>query len=394
MSNPLIVDQSEFEELCEHIRDEGIVAFDTEFVSEHTYRPELCLLQMATPQRCVAVDPFRVKDLTSWWNVMTDDQTTVVAHAGREEVRFCVTVTGQRPHKLVDVQIAEGLRSCSYPLGYERLVTRVLDKRLHGNQTRTDWRRRPLTDRQIDYALDDVRFVLEIWQRQKDSLQSKGRYEWADAEFHRMIDEVASERTRENWRRLSGIQKLRSRELAVARSLFRWREHEAEETNEPIRRILRDDLLIDLARRHPSSASEVLATRDMNRSNFKRFVPQLIECIADAMSLPDSDLPKRAPKQESNEDEHVLGKLLAIALANRCAELDVANSLVGTNADLRHLVRWHVYSETDGPQPRLSEGWRAEVCGDLLTDVLDGRISLRVSNPESDHPLTFERRES
>src|SRR5436305_1017745 len=116
MTNRLIVDQAEFEELCDHIRRVGEVAFDTEFVSEFTYRPNLGLLQFATRERCVAVDPYQVQDLGSWWGVMTDPDTTVVVHGGREEVRLCVTHTHLRPRKLVDVQVAEGMRSPSFPL--------------------------------------------------------------------------------------------------------------------------------------------------------------------------------------------------------------------------------------------------------------------------------------
>lgn len=396
MTDPLIVDQSEFNELCDHIRHVGIVAFDTEFVSENTYRPVLGLLQFATRDRCVAVDPFRVEDLSAWWDVMTDDATTVVVHAGREEVRFCLTNAGQPPRMLIDVQIAEGLRSRSFPLSYEKLVARVLGKRIHGKETRTDWQRRPLTKRQIDYALEDVKYVLQIWERQRHSLVSLHRLEWAEAEFQRMIDEVTAERARDNWRRLSGIHRLRPRELAVARELFRWREADAARRNQPVRRVLRDDLLLDLARRQPRSVAEVLSTRDMNRGNFKRSAQDIVAGIEAGLAVPDEELPQHPPanKHDKNQDEHVLGQLLGIALANRCAELDVSKSLVGTSADLRDLVRWHVEEHDKGPPPRLSQSWRAEVCGDLLTDLLDGKIAMRVAEPESDHPLVFERVES
>jgi len=135
MSRSLIVDQSEFEELCDHICDAGLVAFDTEFVSESTYRPELGLLQFATPQRCAAVDPLRVHDLDHWWRLMADDETTVIVHGGQQEIRFCFERSQQPPEKLIDLQLAEGLRSRSYPLGYSALVLRVLGQRVHGGET-------------------------------------------------------------------------------------------------------------------------------------------------------------------------------------------------------------------------------------------------------------------
>ena len=393
MSSPLIVQQSELVALCDQIQDAGIVAFDTEFVSEFTYRPELSLLQFSFEGRTVAVDPYEVDDLTPWWDIMTDDSTTVVVHGGREEVRFCRHFSGKKPQKLIDLQIAEGLRSRSFPISYTALVARVLGEKAGSKETRTDWRRRPLTDQQIKYALDDVKYVLRIWKIQEKELTDLGRLEWAQAEFQRMIDEVDSEFHRENWRRVSGLHKLKPRELAIVRELFDWRDEVGQHKNQPVRRILRDDLLIELAKRKPKTPQDLTATRDLNRKNMFKLAPQVIQRIEKALQLPNDQLPQleENPNTQQNQDEQVIGKLLGIALANRCAEMNVSQTLVGTTSDLRHLVRYHVYREQSDDRPRLMTGWRAEVCGDLLTDVLDGKISMRVADPESDHPLHFER---
>lgn len=390
MSDRLIEDQADFEALCGHIRAAGIVAFDSEFVSEYTYRPELGLLQFATPERLVAVDPYRIENLRPWWDLMADDETTVVVHGGQAEVRFCLTHSSQAPRKLVDVQLAEGIRSRSYPLGYSALVARVLGRRVHGKETRTDWRRRPLSDQQIAYAMEDVQHVLPIWERQSASLRKMGRIEWAHTEFRRMVDEIVAEATRESWCRLPGVHRLSARELAVASELCRWREEEATRRDRPMRRILRDDLIVELARRQPRSEKDLLATRDLNRTDYKRIAPDLIACVERALAIPADELPDPPRQvQDRGQDEHVLGQLLGLALANRCAELEVAKPLVGTSADLRELVRWHLGGRQEEP-PRMAVGWRAEVCGDLLTDLLDGKIALRVADPESDHPLVFD----
>jgi len=390
MSSPLIVDQDEFEDLCREIEQAGIVGFDTEFVSEFTYRPELCLLQFATPARCVVVDPYRVEDLSTWWNLMISDKVTVIIHGGREEVRFCVTATGKEPAKVVDVQVAEGLRSPSFPLGYSALVPRVIGKKVGGKETRTDWRRRPLTSQQVEYAVEDVAHLLEIWKRQSADLEKRGRVSWAEAEFRRMCTEIAEERNRENWRRISGSQKLSSRELAVLREIFFWREKEAESKNKPARKVMRDDLLIELAHRQPSNVQELTAPRDMNRSDYRRDASVILGCISRAQKLPPEELPP-VERQQYREEEQVLGQFLSLALANLCLQEGVAQQLVGTNADLRQLVRWQVYGDRKIEEPRLLKGWRAEVCGSLLTDLLAGKIRLRVADPQSDHPLVFER---
>ena len=386
----LIEDQSAFSELCEHIRSAGVVAFDTEFVSEHTYLPELCLLQLATPERSVAVDPYRVHDLSEWWDIMADDKTTIIVHAGREEIRFCYNLGERRPQRLVDTQLAEGLRSTTYPVGYESLVSRILGNKLSQHQTRTDWRRRPLSPEQLEYAVDDVRHLIDVWKKQHASLKRLKRLDWAEAEFVRLIDDLESERNDESWRKLGGLQKLKPRQLAVARELFQWREREATTKDQPIRRILRDDLIVDMALRQPKNAEAVLATRDMNRPGFKKHAAELADCIARGIALPDAQLPKPMPTPESSSEDHILSKLLQIVLANRCSEMKVALSLVGTTADLKNLVRWHTKKNSKQPPPRLAQGWRAEVCGDLLADVLDGKVRFRVGDHNSEHPLLFE----
>ena len=344
----------------------------------------------------VAVDPLAISDLSSWWEIMADDETTVLVHGGQAEIRFCLTLHEKPPQKLIDVQLAEGLRSRSYPLSYANLVRRVLNRTTRGKETRTDWRRRPLSKQQIDYALEDVRHVPEIWARQNQSLTKRGRLDWAHAEFQRMITEIEKDLAAPPWKRLPGLHRLSSRDLAVAHQLARWREEEAVQRNCQPRRVLRDDLLVDLARRQPANARELTATRDMNRSQYKRGIEGMLAAIREAQEIPDDDLP-RPPREdrrsEKNHDEEVLGKLLALALSNRCAELNISMQLLGTSSDLRQLVRTHMEGNSSDSVVKLMHGWRAEVCGNLLIDVLEGRISFRVAPPSSSAPLIFERHE-
>ncbi len=389
MSEVFLTRQSEFDLLCDEILAAGIVAFDTEFISENSYRPKLCLVQLATPQRAVAVDPF-VVDLTRWWEIMIDDVTTIVVHSAKEEVRFCLTACGKRPRKLFDVQIAEGLRSSSYPLSYERLISRVLGHSVISTETRTDWQRRPLTQKQVDYALDDVRHLIECWSVQSQWLESHGRLHWAIEEFEQVITDMEAERSEDSWMRLSGIRRLNARQLCVARELYRWRDNDAAARNQPIRRVLKDDVLIDLARRQPQTEDELLNSRDMNRTGLRRYASEIVETIRKAIAMPKSQLPKPFEYQDTSHDEPVVGKVLAMALANRCVELDISHSLVGSSNDIKNLVRWYWANCPEDQRPKLMSSWRAEVCGDLLKKVMDGKVSLRIADPQSEHPLVFE----
>lgn len=388
----LIGTQHQFDKLCDEIADAGIVAFDTEFVSESYYKPKLCLVQLATPQGAYLVDPLAVPDMSQWWSLMADDETTIIVHGGREEIRFCQRFTGSMPRRLIDVQVAEGLLSRGYPLAYKNIVSKVVGKTVGSHETRSDWERRPLAQKQLEYAIEDVDFLLEIWDRQEQTLQKSGRLDWAYAEFDRLIDTVQQEQDREGWRRLSGIQKFTPKEQVVARALYEWRDRTAELHDRPARVMFRDDMLLELVRRQPRSVNDMNLTRGMQRRDYQSVAEEIIEVIRAAQSLPAEQWP-HSPSGRSNPPlDDVLSKLLSLALANRCADMNLSMSLVGTMADIDELIRWHVLDGRRGPQPRLLARWRAEVCGDLLTDLLDGKVSLRVSNPRSDAPLRFDRR--
>ena len=214
MSVQLIQSQHEFLDVCQHIRESGRVAFDTEFVSESTYRPALGLLQFATETKACAVDPLVLDDLTPWWNIMADPDTEVVVHGGQAEIRFCLHAIGRAPDRLFDIQVAEGFRSRSYPLSYSAIVNRVLSKRVDGSQTRTDWTRRPLSSDQLRYALEDVTHVLEIHDRQCQWLKKHCRLEWATSEMQRLVDDISADDKTPPWQKISGTHKL-SRKCSI-----------------------------------------------------------------------------------------------------------------------------------------------------------------------------------
>ncbi|MBV11289.1 HRDC domain-containing protein [Rubinisphaera sp.] len=394
MPPQLLTSQSEFDELCLRMRACGEVAFDTEFVSEHTFRPQLCLLQFGTKEEMVAVDPLEGLDLTPWWEIMADEETRIIVHGGREEILFCWNGIGKAPGNLVDVQIVQGLLSRGFPLSHSAIVQKVMRKRIHGKETRTDWAKRPLTAKQIEYAVEDVRYLIDIAAKQRRRLKSTKRTEWADQECQEFVDSlVDAQRTRADaWVKLPKLGRLSQLELGIARDLFRWREGVADKTNRPFRTILRDDLLVDLAHRHPKTEAEVLSSRDMQRGNYKRHAAEIIRVIQEASQTPEHELPEKLKSDSvdhSKQEEHVLGKLLAIALANCCAEADLSPAIVASANDLRDFVRWYLGDQ--GPEvPKLAHGWRYNLCGEMLENLLDGKISLRVSDPNSDHPLVFE----
>jgi len=390
MSASLLTKQRQFDDLCQQMRDAGLVTFDTEFVSESTYRPRLSLLQFSVNDKAVAVDPFQVDDLSAWWEIMADDKTTIIAHGSREEIRFCVTLGHCKPQRMVDVQIAEGLLSRGYPVGHSQLLQRVLNVRVGGKQTRTDWERRPLSNDQLRYALEDVEHLGNVWKTQQAALEELGRLSWAEAEFDRYTRMISDEPLNGNWKRISGWARLSRREMGVLREIHGWRERAAQQLDKPARWVLRDDLVIEISKLHPTSRGELTQMRGMQRRDYLKHSDDILDAVERALDLPEADLPAKVEKRRNRPDVEPMTRLLAMALANRCSELSISMSLVGTTTDLEALIHWHIFDKRKSATPKLMDGWREEVCGDLLIDLLDGRISLRVVDPVSDTPLRFE----
>jgi ribonuclease D len=390
IAESFITTQAQLSELVEHLKEAGRFAFDTEFVSEETFEPVLCLVQVATCERLAVVDPLAVRDLGPFWSVVLDPAIDVVMHAAGEDLRICLLQAGRLPRRVFDVQIAAGLAGLTYPLSLVNLVGQVLDVGLAGSETRTDWRVRPLSPAQLQYALDDVRHLLAASDRLADRLNQRGRTDWAEAEFADLVDSVARRADLERWRRLPGLHQLGRRGLEAARRLAEWRENEARRQNRPLRHVLRDDLLVAIAKRQPANRKALEALRDFNRPALLNRSNEILAILGQARAVPDHELPDQFYRPEEPPGLSTVTNLLSAALAQCCAHQEIAGSLVANVADLKDLVRWHLDGRSDAHRPALLEGWRGALCGKLLIDVLDGRLALRVVDPRSEYPVALE----
>lgn len=386
----LVATPAGLKELVEHIREERRFGFDTEFVSEDTFEPVLCLIQVATSQRLAVVDPLSVGELGEFWDLVLDPEIDVVMHAAGEDMRICLMRTGSLPRRVFDVQIAAGLVGYSYPLSHTNLVGQALRTTISGSETRTDWRRRPLTPAQVRYALDDVRYLLALQDRLGSELDRLGRREWAESEFRDFMTSVEERADQDRWRRLPGLHQLNRRALEGARRLSEWRENEARRQNRPMRQVMRDDLLVAVAKRMPANRRDLEALRDFNRPGLLQRANEILAAVEAARAVPDEQLPELAPRHDDAPGASTVANLMAAALAQCCLENKVAGSLVANTSDLKRLIRWRLDGCPEGRRPSLAEGWRGELCGRLLLDVLDGRRALRVVDPSSEFPVSLE----
>jgi ribonuclease D len=386
----LITSKAQLVALADHLRSSGRFAFDTEFVSEDTYEPVLCLIQVATRDRLAIVDPLAVSDLTPFWDVVFDPSVQLVMHAAGEDLRISLLRAGKLPARLFDVQIAAGMVGLSYPLSLVNLVGQVLDVSLAGGETRTDWRRRPLSVAQVEYALDDVRYLLDLADEFTSRLAELGRTAWAEEEFADFVASIAGRAEEERWRRLPGLHQLSRRGLEMARRLAGWREDEARRQNRPVRQIMRDDLLVAIAKRQPTNRRGLESLRDFNRPGLLNKSDQILRALDQAGSVPDEQLPDLQTRQEEPPGLSTVASLLVAGLAQCCVQSQVASSLVANVSDIKQLVRWHLDGREAAHRPALLQGWRAEICGAVLLDVLEGRVALRVADPGSEFPVALE----
>ena len=372
--------------MSEEIGAAGRFAFDTEFISERSYRPELALVQVATPARLALIDPLAVPDLRHFWSLVADPAVETVVHAGEQEARFCWFAGGALPGALRDVQLAAAFAGEPYPLAYGGLVQRILRITPTQGQARTDWLRRPLSDAQLAYAAEDVRHLLPLWDRLAARLATLGREDWFKEESERRLAALHTELTTSRWWRVAGSQRLSRRGRAVVRELAEWREGVAERRNRPRQQMVPDHLLVALAETQPRDRAEARRVRGCER--FNDFDLQaLVEGIARALALPEAELPERARRPQEPPQARMLATLLQAVLESLCAEQEIATAVVGGADNLRELVLWHLDGRDSRMPPTLLQGWRAAFCGDRLEAALYGQIAVRVRDPYAHHPL-------
>jgi ribonuclease D len=390
----LVTTESQLGALVDRLAAHSHVAFDTEFVSEHTYRSQLCLIQVAAPDTLAVIDTLKVQELDPFWRLLTEPGRTTVVHAGREEMGFILQAIKARPSSLFDVQVAAGLVDHDYPAGYASIVRRFLNLPTNKGETRTDWRQRPLTPAQLEYALDDVRHLEKLWRKLEDKLTSSGRTAWMQDEMQSWQAEVEESFIRKRWRRVSGLSGLSRRELAMARELWHWRDSVAESRDMPPKRVLRDDLLVELCKRKSADERQISAIRGMQRSDLRHILRGLSEAIQRGLDLPDEECPGGEKHRAPPPQLAVLGQFLATAVAGVCRQMHLAPALVGTSSDMRDLLAYKLgYWDADDERvPLLASGWRADVVGSLVDDLLSGKASLRIGDVRSHDPLVIDRR--
>ena len=385
MTTPLqehyIADTAALETLCRQLRSSRRLGLDTEFVGEDSFVPKLELIQVAAHDIAAVIDFPAIQahgSLDPFWELICDPQVEKIVHAGRQDLDLFALHAGQIPKPFFDTQIAAAMLGFGAQVAYANLVQRIHGTKLEKAHTFTNWSARPLSIDQISYAAEDVQFLLPLHTHLQKRLQALGRTEWVREEFSRLETAVAekSKDPLDRYQRIRGWDSLKPKQAAVLRDLAAWREAEARRRNVPRGRVMRDEVLLQLARHPPGSVEELRGLRGVHGSEVDRNGEQLINTIRASLALPPSAWPQ-VPRDRKPEPEAVgLVELLQAVLKARAAEAEIAPTLLATSADLQALVEAKEKKRT--PDLPLLRGWRRQLIGDMLLQILDGTVTVAV----------------
>ncbi len=368
----VLTDSADLQAFCARHADQAYITVDTEFLRDSTYWPRLCLLQVAGPEEAVAIDTLAEGlDLAPLIALFDDPKILKVFHAGRQDLEIFYHMNGRLPAPVFDTQVAAMVCGFGDSVGYDTLVKKITNGHIDKSSRFTDWARRPLNKKQINYALADVIHLRPVYEKLRALLEKSGRSSWLDEE----MDILTSPDTyrlepREAWRRLKSRSRDR-RYLALLRELAAWREIEAQRRDVPRNRILRDESLFEISAHKPTTPEDLAKGRgisnDLARGKIGRAI---LEAVEAGLAVPKDDCPSLPPRVDLPDGIGPLTDLLKVLLKMRCEDAEVAQKLVANNADLERIA-----AQDDAPVPALS-GWRRKVFGEDALRLKAGKVAL------------------
>jgi ribonuclease D len=361
--------------ICAQLGKAPRFALDTEFVGERSYVPALELIQVATADEVALIDCRAVSTLAPFFTVLSAPGVEKVFHAGQQDLDLFHSLTGVAPAPILDTQVAAALAGHGAQVGYAQLVERLLGVTVDKSETLTDWSRRPLTKAQLAYAVDDVRYLLPSCDALKTQLDELGRWDWAVEECRRLERSVRSMpmEPADAWLRVRGRGSLRARGLVVLRALAEWREEIAKTRNKPRATIVRDEALVEIARKAPTTVEGLRGLRAVHSRDLEKQAADVVRRIAAALETPKETWPQPPPPPTATPSTGVV-ELLQAVLRLRAEEASIAPTLLATNADLQLLVQRHAAGAA--AELPIMQGWRHTIAGGALMALLEGRASV------------------
>ncbi len=360
------------EQLCQQIATESWLALDTEFLREKTYYPQFCLLQIATPEWVVCVDPLAIENLTPLFDAIYNPKIVKVFHSCRQDLEIFYQITGKIPMPVFDTQIAAPLLGIQENPGYAMLVSTFLNINLSKAYTRTDWSLRPLSAEQLQYAADDVIYLCQIYEIMRTKLTDLQRFDWLEDDFKFLNNPDIYDIKPENaWLKIKGKNKLTGKQLSIVQALTKWREQQAQANNKPRNWLIRDDLLIELAKLQPLTIRELANIRNINDRLVRADGKLLCQLISDARENPVSPLKDKAGAFKKTQQQEAILDVLTAIVRVRAEENSLNPTILAPRKELEKLL----FNEPC----QLLKGWRFGMIGRELQELLSGQYSLKLN---------------
>ena len=374
----LITSTPDLAQACTDLAAHDFVAVDTEFMRESTFWPELCLIQLAAPGIELMVDPqAKGLDLTPFWGLMANERVVKVFHAARQDIEIVFTKAGHVPRPVFDTQVAAMVCGFGDSISYVNLVKRITGADLDKSSRFTDWSRRPLTEKQLVYALGDVTHLRDVYRHLASELDKTGRASWLDEEMSILTNSATYEQTPETaWQRLKLRVKNR-KALAVLMELAAWREKQAQSQNVPRQRILRDEALYDIANQMPSSTEQLSELRTLS-DGFARSsrAKDIIEAVKRGLARDPKTVPALNHSAPLSAEATATTELLKVLLKSAAARHRVAPRMIADTEDLERIA-----SEVE-PDVAALKGWRRQLFGEDALRLKRGELALTLSGGE------------
>jgi ribonuclease D len=368
---------AELEKFCDAIKDDAFIAIDTEFIRERTYYPQLCLIQIAGEQAIGVIDPIGTDiDLTPLYGILNNSKIKKVFHSARQDLEIFYHLMQDLPRNIYDTQIAAMVCGFGESVGYETLVNHLVNKKLDKSLSISNWAHRPLTKKQIVYAVGDVVYLREIYQQLSAKIEQKNRRSWIEEDLSELL---VIENYQPNLERQLARLKLRSNDsriLARAFELIRLRETIAESEDRPRPVILRDELIVDLSHQNPKSLGDLKKIRGLaDRLQKYDLGQRILKALSAAEATPEEQQPKLPKKPSKPTTNPMVLEALKLLLKYVAKENEVADRIIASQTELERLV---VQKEKDGSH--LLKGWRHEIFGQHALKFLDGELYIACEN--------------
>ena len=361
-------------EFCAGLGEAGYCAIDTEFIRESTYYPELALIQIASGKRLACVDPLAIDDFAPLAELLVKQNLLKVFHSSSQDLEILYQKFGAVPSPVFDTQLAAAVLGYNYQISYAELVQQVTGTALDKKHTRANWLRRPLSRDELDYAMDDVRYLLAVYEELNQKLESTGRSSWIERDLRAMSDPKTYQVDKAGlWRRLKGVLKLKGEKLQIASELCQWREGLAQRQNRPRRWIAKDDALIEIARQKPIDLKALVQIPELSDKTAKRYGDEILQIIAHAAQVDPAQWPQHDRFKSLNKQQLALGDCL-MALCRMIADQNqIALATLATRKDIDNLILNYKSS-------RLMQGWRFSMAGEQLLEFMHGQSIISVDN--------------